>query len=161
MTKRNMPWSLKGVSLEARDAARAAAQREGLTIGAWLDRAIRTAASHTTGATVVATEAAPVVPAPPAPDPEQPPAAPRSSQRTHPRARPLAASRRHYCAWNGTSRPTTSAPPRRWHRSSAASAACSTGSRRSSGAWPKTSRAHEFDSVIRATGMPRRRLTDV
>ena len=35
------PWSVKGVDDDARQIAREAAFREGLTIGAWIDRAIR------------------------------------------------------------------------------------------------------------------------
>ncbi len=40
MAKSNMPWSIKGVSYEARDAAKEAAAAAGLTIGAWLDQTI-------------------------------------------------------------------------------------------------------------------------
>ena len=35
------PWSVKGVDDDAREAARNAAQATGLTLGAWIDRAIR------------------------------------------------------------------------------------------------------------------------
>ena len=38
---RTPPWSVKGVGDDARDIARKAAQAEGLTLGAWIDRAIR------------------------------------------------------------------------------------------------------------------------
>jgi hypothetical protein len=38
---RSGPWSVKGVDGDARDVAREAALREGLTIGTWVDRAIR------------------------------------------------------------------------------------------------------------------------
>ncbi len=49
MTKVNMPWSLKGVSPEARRAAKAAAQRAGVPLGVWLSRVIRdVAAAHGT-----------------------------------------------------------------------------------------------------------------
>lgn len=34
------PWTIKNISWEARNAAIAASDREGLTIGAWLERAI-------------------------------------------------------------------------------------------------------------------------
>ena len=44
MSKPNSPWSIKGVSEEARKAARVAADGDGMTIGAWLDRQIRRAA---------------------------------------------------------------------------------------------------------------------
>jgi hypothetical protein len=36
------PWTIKGIAPEERNAAIAAAEREGLTIGEWLTRAIRT-----------------------------------------------------------------------------------------------------------------------
>ena len=35
------PWSVKGVDDDAREMARKAAQAEGMTLGAWIDRAIR------------------------------------------------------------------------------------------------------------------------
>ena len=38
---RPAPWSVRGVTAEARNAAIAAAHREGQTLGEWLDRAIR------------------------------------------------------------------------------------------------------------------------
>ncbi len=41
MAKANMPWSLKGVSPEARQAAKAAAKRAGVPLGVWLGRVIR------------------------------------------------------------------------------------------------------------------------
>ena len=34
------PWSIKGVDFDARDAAREAAQREGMTLGEWLNDVI-------------------------------------------------------------------------------------------------------------------------
>lgn len=40
-TKRAPPWAIRNVTLEARNAATSAAKREGLTLGEWLDRAIR------------------------------------------------------------------------------------------------------------------------
>lgn len=39
--KRAAPWAIRNVTLEARNAAIAAARREGLTLGEWMDRAIR------------------------------------------------------------------------------------------------------------------------
>ncbi|MBS41547.1 MAG: hypothetical protein CMM83_07515 [Rhodospirillales bacterium] len=39
------PWSVKGVEPEAREAAKIAARRAGLTIGNWLNQIIRTAAA--------------------------------------------------------------------------------------------------------------------
>ena len=41
MTDDPKPWSIRGVHPEVRNAALSAARREGLTIGDWLDRAIR------------------------------------------------------------------------------------------------------------------------
>lgn len=52
------PWSVKGVSREARDAARAAAAAEGATIGEWLGRAIRRAGEAPSGAGAAAGEGA-------------------------------------------------------------------------------------------------------
>lgn len=46
MTDDPKPWSIRGVHPEVRNAALAAAKREGVTIGEWLDRAIR---SHVKG----------------------------------------------------------------------------------------------------------------
>jgi hypothetical protein len=48
MANAPLPWSLKGVSRAARDAARAAAKREGVPLGVWLSRVIRdiSAAEH-------------------------------------------------------------------------------------------------------------------
>ena len=39
--KIDMPWSIKGVSSEARTLAKAAAAREGVTMGEWVSQAIR------------------------------------------------------------------------------------------------------------------------
>src|SRR3954447_20599317 len=41
-TDRVKPWTVKAIPPEERNAAIAAAEREGLTIGEWLTRAIRT-----------------------------------------------------------------------------------------------------------------------
>jgi localization factor PodJL len=41
----NLPWSIKGISAEAREAAREAAKRAGLPLGAWLARTIREVAA--------------------------------------------------------------------------------------------------------------------
>jgi hypothetical protein len=45
--KMNIPWSVKGVSKEARAAGKKAAALEGVTMGEWLSRAIRTAKQDT------------------------------------------------------------------------------------------------------------------
>ena len=39
--KSNIPWSVKGVSKEAREAAKSAAAEQGVTMGEWLTQAIR------------------------------------------------------------------------------------------------------------------------
>ncbi|MEQ8334901.1 hypothetical protein [Nisaea sp.] len=41
MSKPVLPWSLKGVSPEAREIAKKAAAQQGITIGEWVSRAIR------------------------------------------------------------------------------------------------------------------------
>jgi len=41
MAKPVLPWSLKGVSPEAREIAKKAAAQQGMTIGEWVSRAIR------------------------------------------------------------------------------------------------------------------------
>ncbi|MHA1113387.1 MAG: hypothetical protein ACTSRY_02640 [Alphaproteobacteria bacterium] len=40
------PWSVKGIEPEAREAAKIAARRAGLTVGAWLNQTIRHAAAQ-------------------------------------------------------------------------------------------------------------------
>ncbi len=51
--KSNAPWSVKGIDKDARETAKAAAQREGMTVGEWLNQIIFTAgdpsAAPTTG----------------------------------------------------------------------------------------------------------------
>lgn len=51
--KSNAPWSVKGIEKDARETAKAAAQREGMTVGEWLNQIIYTAgdpnAALTTG----------------------------------------------------------------------------------------------------------------
>ena len=51
------PWTIKSMSTEARDMAVIAARREGLTVGQWLERVIREAASDQSAA--VANKSAP------------------------------------------------------------------------------------------------------
>ncbi|MFZ5616554.1 MAG: hypothetical protein ACOZAA_04435, partial [Pseudomonadota bacterium] len=41
--KSNVPWSVKGIERDARETAKAAAQREGVTVGEWLNQIIYTA----------------------------------------------------------------------------------------------------------------------
>jgi localization factor PodJL len=43
------PWSVKGIEPEAREAAKIAARRAGLTIGQWLNLMIRSAAAGGAG----------------------------------------------------------------------------------------------------------------
>ena len=45
MAKSPSPWSVKGVEPEAREAAKIAARKAGLTVGAWLTQMIRQSAS--------------------------------------------------------------------------------------------------------------------
>lgn len=51
MSKPVLPWSLKGVSPEAREIAKKAAAQQGITIGEWVSRAIRDVSpgSHSDG----------------------------------------------------------------------------------------------------------------
>jgi len=65
----NQPWSVKGVEPEAREAAKLAARRSGMTLGVWLNRVIRSAAAE---------ELSGGRPSPPSPasDPPQLPALP-------------------------------------------------------------------------------------
>ncbi|MEZ5920204.1 MAG: hypothetical protein R3C60_02520 [Parvularculaceae bacterium] len=41
--KSNVPWSVKGIERDARETAKAAAHREGMTVGEWLNQVIYTA----------------------------------------------------------------------------------------------------------------------
>ena len=74
MVDPNMPWSLKGISDEAREFAKLASDQSDIPVGAWLSQVIRAAA---TSIDSIAPEVAPpeIVP-PPAPAPD---ASPRSS----------------------------------------------------------------------------------
>jgi localization factor PodJL len=70
MVDNSLPWSVKGVEPEAREAAKLAARRAGMTLGAWLNRVIRTAAAEELAGPRQAG------PAPKASDPPQLPALP-------------------------------------------------------------------------------------
>lgn len=48
-SRRNMPWSIKGVSPEAREAARKAVESGDMTMGEWLSEAIRSVAAEERG----------------------------------------------------------------------------------------------------------------
>lgn len=50
-SRRAMPWSIKGVSPAAREAARDAVEASGRTMGDWLGEAIRTVAAEERGVT--------------------------------------------------------------------------------------------------------------
>lgn len=52
MSNASLPWSIKGVSDEARLAAREAADAAGTTVGAWLSETILAAATAGPGASV-------------------------------------------------------------------------------------------------------------
>lgn len=60
------PWTIKGIGWEARNAAIAAADREDMTIGAWLERAIRQTVQSDRKADRAPTVIEPVRPAAPA-----------------------------------------------------------------------------------------------
>lgn len=60
--RRNMPWSIKGVSPEAREAARKAVESTDMTMGEWLSEAIRAVALEE-GRAASAPEAVAVQPA--------------------------------------------------------------------------------------------------
>ena len=45
VNQRSAPWAIRGVSPEAQNAARLAAQRAGVTLGQWVDRTIMDAAA--------------------------------------------------------------------------------------------------------------------
>ncbi|MEE3106303.1 MAG: hypothetical protein VX345_04740 [Pseudomonadota bacterium] len=57
--KPDLPWGIKGVTADARARAKAAAKRDGLTMGAWLSQAIESG----DGAPPAADVGAPVAPA--------------------------------------------------------------------------------------------------
>lgn len=61
------PWSIKGIPPQAREAAKEAARREGLTLGAWLVRQIEEASEEAQQAAAAAQPLA--LPAPPKEDP--------------------------------------------------------------------------------------------
>jgi hypothetical protein len=59
MVNSGIPWSIKGISADARAAAREAAKRAGEPLGVWLARAIRETAeaeARERGATAVVPE---------------------------------------------------------------------------------------------------------
>jgi localization factor PodJL len=58
----NLPWSIKGVSAEAREAAKQAARSAGLPLGLWLSRVIREVAAQEAAERGPPATAAPVEP---------------------------------------------------------------------------------------------------
>lgn len=44
-TNSEKPWTIKGIAVETRTAAKKAARREGMTLGAWVDRTLRESAN--------------------------------------------------------------------------------------------------------------------
>ena len=52
-TKSNAPWSVKGIERDARETAKEAAQKEGMTVGAWLNQMIYSAGAPQTSGGVV------------------------------------------------------------------------------------------------------------
>ena len=51
--KSNAPWSVKGIERDARETAKEAAQKEGMTVGAWLNQMIYNAGAPTSSGGVV------------------------------------------------------------------------------------------------------------
>lgn len=64
--KKDMPWSVKGVSKEAREVVKKAAAEQGVTMGEWLSRAIRADLEQTGESNSDIVEATPAVPTGPA-----------------------------------------------------------------------------------------------
>lgn len=52
-TKSNAPWSVKGIERDARETAKEAASKEGMTVGAWLNQMIYNAGEPTSSGGVV------------------------------------------------------------------------------------------------------------
>ena len=55
-SKSHIPWSIKGVSKEARAAAKKAAGNQGITMGEWLTQAIRSGGGDVPNSGVVVTQ---------------------------------------------------------------------------------------------------------
>ncbi|MED5366460.1 MAG: hypothetical protein VYA68_08890 [Pseudomonadota bacterium] len=104
MTQR-VPWSVKGITREDRELAKAAAQKAGLSVGAWLTQQIRQAAEAPSPA-AAAPSAAPAS----SPSPLPSAAPPRSSATWAARAAAAAAPETPRFAFG----------PGRWQRAAAA-----------------------------------------
>lgn len=78
--KPGIPWSVKGIEPEAREAAKLAARRAGLTLGEWLNSVIFDQSAHNVGATQFDSHAweSLVSTAPPPPEPPRPEPQPRT-----------------------------------------------------------------------------------
>ncbi|MEC8117531.1 MAG: hypothetical protein VX124_09205, partial [Pseudomonadota bacterium] len=105
MTQR-VPWSVKGITREDRELAKAAAQKAGLSVGAWLTQQIRQAAEAPSPAAAADPSAAPSS----SPSPLQSAAPPRSSATWAARAAAAAAPETPRFAFG----------PGRWQRAAAA-----------------------------------------
>lgn len=107
MTQR-VPWSVKGITREDRELAKAAAQKAGLSVGAWLTQQIRQAAEAPSPAAAADSPAAPSPSSSPSPLPSAAP--PRSSATWAARAAAAAAPETPRFAFG----------PGRWQRAAAA-----------------------------------------
>lgn len=107
MTQR-VPWSVKGITREDRELAKAAAQKAGLSVGAWLTQQIRQAAEAPSPAAAADSSAAPSPSSSPSPLPSAAP--PRSSATWAARAAAAAAPETPRFAFG----------PGRWQRAAAA-----------------------------------------
>lgn len=107
MTQR-VPWSVKGITREDRELAKAAAQKAGLSVGAWLTQQIRQAAEAPSPAAAADSSAAPSS----SPSPLPSAAPPRSSATWAARAAAAAAPETPRFAFG----------PGRWQRAAAAAA---------------------------------------
>lgn len=107
MTQR-VPWSVKGITREDRELAKAAAQKAGLSVGAWLTQQIRQAAEAPSPASAADSPAAPSPSSSPSPLPSAAP--PRSSATWAARAAGAAAPETPRFAFG----------PGRWQRAAAA-----------------------------------------
>ncbi|MEC8851188.1 MAG: hypothetical protein VXX43_04415, partial [Pseudomonadota bacterium] len=105
MTQR-VPWSVKGITREDRELAKAAAQKAGLSVGAWLTQQIRQAAEAPSPAAAADLSAAPSL----SPSPLPSAAPPRSSATWAARAAGAAAPETPRFAFG----------PGRWQRAAAA-----------------------------------------
>jgi localization factor PodJL len=85
--KPGIPWSVKGIEPEAREAAKLAARRAGLTLGEWLNSVIFDQSAHNVGELADShpwenfVSSSPLPPEPSRPDVSPRPAAPRAERR--------------------------------------------------------------------------------